>query len=172
MKKLLLSSLFITLLVAGTADAQLREDLTTPNDYSGPIVNTNAPTVNNGLDRFFRTFKMSHSYSMNFGSYGGNYQNVNAYTNTMQFSLSPRLNGRVDVSFLHSPFGGNAYSSPGGFENQVVIENAELNYQISDKANISIQYRQIPNYFGYSPFGSGYGYGYSRYDRFRNYGWY
>lgn len=172
MKKLFLSTILITLISVASANAQLRDDTATPYDYSGPIVNVNSPTVDNGLDRFFRTFKMSHSYSMNFGSYGGNYQNVNAYTNTMQFSLSPRLHGRVDVSFLHSPFGGNAYGSQGGFDNQVVIENAELNYQISDKANISIQYRQVPAYYGYSPFGSGYGYGYSRFNRFRNYGWY
>lgn len=172
MKKISLSLLFIILLAAGTVEAQLREDTATPYDYSGPIVNTNAPTVDNGLDRFFRTFKMSHSYSMNFGSYGGNYQNVNAYTNTMQFSFSPRLHGRVDVSFLHSPFGGNTYGAQGSFDNQVVIENAELSYQISDKANISFQYRQVPNYYGYSPFGTGYGYGYSRFGRYRNYGWY
>ena len=152
MKQLLFSLLFSILLI-GLAQAQLRDDLSKPYDYSGPIVNRNSPTVNNALNRFFNSVEMSHSYSMNFSSFGGSYQNVNAYTNTLTFDISPRMNGRVDVSFLHSPFGANLAQGQSSFQNQVVIQNAELNYKISDKAFIRFQYRQIPaGMFGNDPY--------------------
>ncbi len=173
MKKFI-PTLLLSLLISATAFAQLRQDLSSPYDYSGPIVNRSAPTVLNGLNRFFNSIEMSHSYSMNFSAFGGGYQNVNAYTNTLNFDISPRMNGRVDVSFLHSPFGGNLAQGQTSFQNQVVIENAELNYKISDKAFIKFQYRQLPagyNGYGYDPFG------YSRFgrsnSRYNNYGyWY
>lgn len=172
MKRISLSLTLLSLLFTGTANGQLRADLSSPFDYSGPIINRSAPTVESGLNRFFNSIEMSHSYSMSFSSFGGGYQNVNAYTNTLTFDISPRMNGRVDVSFLHSPFGGNAAYGQSSFQNQVVIENAELNYKISDKAFIRFQYRQIPaGYFGgsnygYNPFGyNSFGRYNSRYDR-------
>lgn len=156
-------SLFISAIFIAGANAQLREDLNGYYDYTGPLINQSAPTVDSGLDKFFRSITMSHSYNMSFSSFGGNYQNVNAYTNTMQFAITPKLDGRVDISFLHSPFGGNqSFSGAPGFQNQVIIRNAELNYKISDKAFIRIQYQQLPRQYGFSP------YGYNRFDRYRN----
>ena len=88
---------------------------------------------------------------------------MNAYTNTMQFNISNRMNGRVDISFLHSPFGGNQnFLGSSNMQNQVIIRNAELNYKLSDKAFIRIQYQQLPRGFGYNP------YGFNRYNRYRN----
>ncbi|MEQ9308065.1 MAG: hypothetical protein RLN90_01340 [Balneolaceae bacterium] len=168
MKKLFVPALLFSFLISATAFGQLRGDLSSPFDYSGPIINRSAPTVQNGLNKFFSSIEMSHSYSMNFSSFGGGYQNVNAYTNTLTFDISPRMDGRVDVSFLHSPFGGNLAQGQNSFQNQVVIENAELNYKISDNASLKFQYRQLPA--GY------YGYGYDRFgrnSRYNNYGyWY
>ena len=171
MKKLFSLILFVVLL-ATASQAQLRSDLARPNDFSGPLINDKAPTVQSRLNQFFNSVKMSHSYSMSFSSFGGGYQNVNAYTNTMQFDLSSRMSGRVDVSFLHSPFGGNQqFMNAGNFQNQVIISNAELNYKISDKAFINVSFRQLPRgSYGYSPFGY---YGYSPYNRYRdNWMWY
>lgn len=172
MKKLLIPILLFAIYTI-PAEAQLREDLASPFDYSGQIVNYSSPPVQTGLDRFFNSIKMSHSYTMSFSSFGGSYQNVNAYTNTMEFSLSPRMNGRVDISFLHSPFGGNSsYMGQNSFQNRVVIQNAELNYQISDKAFIRVSYQQLPYGYGYNPFNR-YGAGYSRYNRYNPFGtWY
>jgi hypothetical protein len=167
--KYLLTLFLISAFFGSVASAQLRSDLATPYDYTGPLINERAPTVQNGLNRFFSSIKMSHSYDMSFSSFGGSYQNVNTYTNTMQFSLSPRLDGRVDISFLHSPFGGNQnFSNMGNFQNQILIRNAELNYKISDKAFIRIQYQQLPSYgYGFSP----YGFGNNRYNRYRDNYW-
>lgn len=166
MKKFTLSLLFISFFGIGLAQAQLRDDLSSPFDFGGTIINSKAPTVQNGLNRFFSSIKMSHSYDMSFSSFGGSYQNVNAYTNTMEFAFSDKLGGRVDVSFLHSPFGGTSYSGQTGFDNQIMIRNAELNYKINDKAFIRFQYQQLPSHYGYNP------YGYNRFNR-SNFGyWY
>lgn len=160
MKRLLF--LLFSVLFISSANAQLRGDLAGYYDYSGPLVNERVPTVQSGLNNFFSNIRMSHSYSMSFSSFGGNYQNLNAYTNTMQFAFNERLNGRVDVSFVHSPFGGNQnFGGSNNIGNQVFIRNAELNYKLSDKAFIRVQYQRLPGY-GYSP------YGYDRFNRYRN----
>ena len=167
-------ALVIILGISLDTQAQLRKNLPTPYDYSGPIINRTTPTVQHSLNQFFQKInvQMSHSYEMSFAAYGGGVQNINAYTNTLQFAFSPKLQGRVDVSFLHSPFGGNTpgFSSNAngiqqGFSPQVMIRNAELNYQISDKAFLRVQYQRLPNTMGYNP--------YSRFNPYRSYGmWY
>lgn len=177
MKKIATSLFLLSFLITATAFGQLRKDLSTPYDYSGNIINRDVPTVQNGLNKFFSSIKMNHSYSMNFSSFGGSYQNVNAYTNTLTFDLSPKMSGRVDVSFLHSPFGNNLAQGQTGFQNQVRIQNAELNYKINDKSFIRLQYSQVPSGYygyGYNPYRYN---GYSRFgrngSRFNNYGyWY
>ena len=81
----------------------------------------------------------------------------------MQFNISDRMNGRLDISFLHSPFGGNQnFLGSSNMQNQVIIRNAELNYKLSDKAFIRVQYQQLPRGFGFNP------YGFNRYYRYRN----
>ena len=161
MKKL---SFFIFFVICSQLTfAQYRSDLPTYFDYTGPLIDERAPTVQHSLNRFFSNIEMSHTYSMSFNSFGGNYQNMNAYTNTMQFNISDRMNGRVDISFLHSPFGGNQnFLGSSYMQNQVIIRNAELNYKLSDKAFIRVQYQQLPRGFGYTP------YRFNRYDRYRN----
>lgn len=151
MKKTFSITFIFALLLSLPLSAQLRADLSNYYDYTGPVVNTKAQTVQNGLSNFFRNnVTMSHSYSMNFGSYGGTYQNVNAYTNTLNFMFSPQLTGRLDVSFLHSPFGGsNMINDNSNLGGEILIRNAELNYKISDNAHISLQYQQLPSNYGY-----------------------
>ena len=142
--------------------------------YSGPIINRTTPTVQYRLNQFFQqiNIQMSQSYEMSFASNGGGVQNINSYTNTLQFAFSPKLQGRVDVSFLHSPFGGNtlgfgsnASGIQQGFSPRVMIRNAELNYKISEKTFLRVQYQQLPNTMGYNV--------YSRFNPYRSYGmWY
>ena len=137
------------------AHAQLRGDISQPIDYRGSIINSRSATVQSRLASFFQnSVEMSHSYSMSFSSVGGSYQNLNAYTNTMNIAFSDRLQGRVDVSFFHSPFGGSNLYGANQMDPQVMLSNAELNYRISDKATISFQYQRIPgNTFGIGPNG-------------------
>jgi hypothetical protein len=138
------------------SNAQLREDLDHRSTYTGPIIKTDKSAGAN-LGNLFN-MEMDHSYSMMFGSFGGQFQNMNAYTNTMRFFFSEKLTGRLDLSLLHSPFGnnvsmvGNNMGSSTGMNTQFLIRNAELNYQINDKSNISIHFQQLPSYGRYSGF--------------------
>ncbi|MDX1637464.1 MAG: hypothetical protein R3281_05820 [Balneolaceae bacterium] len=145
----LLISVF--LLSSVTGYAQFREQLDEQN-YSGPVVKEfQRPEPGNWSNLF--NMKMSHSYSMNFMSFGGQYRNINAYTNHMDFFFSDRFTGELDISLMHSPFGqgfGNTNNQLGA---NIVIRNAELNYQISDKSHISIQFQQHP-YSPYAPYGN------------------
>ncbi|MGK7369315.1 MAG: hypothetical protein ACNS64_03800 [Candidatus Halalkalibacterium sp. M3_1C_030] len=162
MKKISLTFFLVTvlLLVSSVGYAQLRENQNTSSDFLGGIVKERTAEPGNLGNLFNMT--MDHSYSMTFGSVGGQYQNLNAYTNTMHFFFSDRMTGRVDLSVLHSPFG-NSYLNGNGGSGEVdfIIRNAELNYQLSEKSNISISFQQVPAY-------SRYGYYNNRYNPFYN----
>lgn len=149
--------------------AQLRGDVSKPVDYQGTIINSQNATIQSKLTSFFENkVQMSHSYSASFSSVGGSYQNLNAYTNTVNIAFSDRLQGRVDVSFFHSPFGSNNLYGDSQNGPQVLLSNAELNYKISDRATISFQYRRLPyspyGYGGYSPYGNSF----SNFNRFNS----
>lgn len=154
--KFILLFLSLTFFSVSIADAQLREDLNRQADYSGAISTDNQPSSNNWMNALNMT--MNHSYSMTFSSFGGQMQNINAYTNSMLFDISENLDAQVDVSFLHSPFG-NSYMTNESLGSRIIIDRARLDYQISDRANISLEFSQRP--YHYSPFGYG-GYGYNR----------
>ena len=149
--------LFITFFLCLTAvsEAQLRDDLQHGSDYSGVITHEQrSSSVGNWMNMLNMT--MSHSYTMSFSNIGGQMQNLNAYTNSMMFDISDRLDARVDISLLHSPFGNNFMSSNSGLGSQIIIDSARLDYQISDNAHITVEFSQRP--YRYSPFGN-YGYG-------------
>lgn len=156
------------LLASTVSYSQFREDVN-KSDYSGPVVREEqGPQPGNWSNLF--NMEMSHSYSMNFMSYGGQFRNINAYTNTMNFFFTDRLTGRLDISLLHSPFGNsylNSGSNGNGMGAEIMIRNAELNYEIGENSHITIQFQQQPySPFGANPFdryGYGNGYGFSRY---------
>lgn len=142
--------------ISSVSYGQLREEESKSTELMGPIVKQNDPSYGANLGNLFN-MKMDHSYLMTFSSFGGQYQNTNAYTNTMRFFFSENLTGRVDLSLLHSPFGNNfASNTNNGMDMQFLIRNAELNYQINDHSNIRAQFQQLPSY-GMNPWSSGMG---------------
>lgn len=153
--------LLLTFMILGVSTAgfaQLRENVNTSSDLTGPIMKEN-PSEGANLGNLFN-MTMDHSYSMMFSSFGGQAHNVNAYTNTMRFFFTEDLTGRVDLSLLHSPFGNNLMSPNNssnsmGMGTDFMIRNAELNYQINDKSSVSIHFQQLPGY-GMNPWSRGY----------------
>lgn len=143
--------LLISLGWASLSHAQLRKDQNKRSELSGPIMKD--PSDGANLGNLFN-MQMDHSYSMMFSSFGGQMQNMNAYTNTMHFFFSEKLTGRLDLSVLHSPFGNSFNSTGEGMNPQFMIRNAELNYEISDNSNLRIQFQQVPNY-GANPWSRG-----------------
>lgn len=136
---------------------QFREDLNKGN-YSGPIIQQQQQPEPGNWSNLFN-MKMSHSYSMNFMSMGGQYRNVNAYTNHMDFFFTERLTGELDVSLMHSPFGQGFSNTNNQLGANIVIRNAELNYQLGEKSHISIQFQQYPySYYDRGPFSNPFGF--------------
>ncbi len=169
MKKLFSIFLISAFFLSADAYAQLRGDVSKPVDYQGTVINAKTPPIQSKLNSFFSKIRMSHSYSMNFSSFGGSFQNVNAYTNTMYMQLTDRLDARVDVSLFHSPFSGLNSAGMGFNQPQIRLSNAELNYRLGENSFIQLRYSQIPAGYGlgFSP----YGYGYNRLNRFNHWGY-
>ncbi len=136
------------------AEAQLRKDLTyQPEVYSASVMhsgNQNAP----GSWMNLLNMTMSHSYSMNFSNFGGKTQNLNAYTNHMFFDISDRMKAQVDVSLLHSPFG-NSFMNNDNLGTQIIVDQARLDFKLTENSSISFQFSQRPAYYGMSPYGRG-----------------
>lgn len=141
------------------AEAQLRDDLSKSTEYSGIVSTNNQPSSGSWMNALNMT--MNHSYSMTFSNFGGQTQNINAYTNSMLFDISENLDAQVDISLLHSPFG-NSFMTNENLGSRIIVDRARLDYKISDNANISLEFSQRP--YHYSPNGySGYnGYGFNR----------
>jgi len=157
MKRILLLSVLFVFGFAAIAEAQLREDLSRTGDFTGAIFQTEQSGTS-ALGNFLNNInmEMSHSYSMNFGSVGGQFQNLNAYTNHLTFDFSENVTGHFDVSVLHSPFGNSFMNMDNSLGSRIIIDRAQLDYQISPNTSLSIQFSQRPYY---SPFGMGSMYG-------------
>ncbi|MEX2455725.1 MAG: hypothetical protein WD381_00355 [Balneolaceae bacterium] len=161
--KFLTSILLFLFFSVSVADAQFRDDLNPSNDHTATVSHNSdsSPGIMNMLN-----MTMGHSYSMTFANFGGQTQNLNAYTNSLFFDISDNLNAQVDVSLLHSPFG-NSFMTNNDMGARVILDRAKIDYHLSENASISFEVSQRPSY--YSPFGGGYGFGsgmnYSPYDR-------
>ncbi|PWN05226.1 hypothetical protein [Rhodohalobacter mucosus] len=155
MKILALLATFFLLSVSA-ADAQLRKDLNphTADSFGTSITHTSTPG-STGSWMNLLNMTMSHSYSMSFSNFGGQMQNLNAYTNSMYFDVSNKLDAQVDISVLHSPFGNSFMNNSSAMNTQIIVDRARIDYRLSDNARISLQFSQNPYY---SPF-SNYGYG-------------
>lgn len=165
MKKLSITAFLLTVMLLASgiydAEAQLRKDLPSAYQLTGPTLMTQGQQRSE--TRLFNLFNVSmgHSYEMSMSSFGGNVYNQNMYTNTLHLDFNESLQGRVDVAFAHSPFGQGMPST--NQTGQVFVRNAELNYAISDRAHIRFQFNQIPPGMGYhSGFGR-HGFGHSPY---------
>lgn len=156
--------LVILLGVTVPAQAQLRTQVGNQQS-TAKLYSTDGPAF--ALNRLFSPehFKMSHSYEMSFGSFGGNSSSLGMYTNTMMFQFNEKLAARVDLSFAHQPFGGSQQSLLGenGNNGQFFLRNAEVAYRPSENVRLHLSVRQSPYGSYMSPYGH---YGYGRYGHY------
>lgn len=152
--KLLYAFTFIFLSTALIAQAQLRDNLHSPEEYSATVTHTQSPTSPGNWMNMLN-MSMSHSYSMSFSNFGGQAQNINAYTNSMQFDISERMDAMLDISVLHSPFGNSFMNNSNSMGAQIVIDRARFDYKLSPNTRISLEFSNNPYYssFGHGPFG-------------------
>lgn len=153
--KTISTTLLILLFTVTIAEAQLRKDLSPSDDFSGSVTHTQNPSsfFGNWMNQLNMT--MSHSYSMNFSNFGGQMQNLNAYTNSMFFDVSDKVDAQLDVSVLHSPFGNSFMNNQNSLGSQIVIDRARVDYKISPNTRLSIEFSNNPYYSPYNRFGTG-----------------
>ena len=97
------------------------------------------------LTNFFNpnNFKMNHSVSMSYSSFGGSGLALSTYTNSMAYRFSENLNVQVDASIVASPyssFGPEHQNSING----IYLSRALLNYSPTKNMNLSIQFHNPP----------------------------
>ncbi|WP_069130688.1 hypothetical protein [Rhodohalobacter halophilus] len=154
--KFLTTLIIIFSFTALVAEAQLRKDLQhQPEEYTGAVTHTHqASSPGSWMNLLNMT--MSHSYSMSFTNFGGQTHNLNAYTNSMFFDVSDKLDAQLDVSVLHSPFGNSFMNNTNNLGTQIIIDSAKIDYKFSENTRLSIEFSQNPYrsmYGGYnSPF--------------------
>ncbi len=101
-------------------------------------------------------FHMSHSFSLSYGTFGGQGMSLGTYTNSMTYQFSDKLDARADLSMMYSPT--NSFSSMGKTGrgsnfSSIFLSNAELNYRPWQNVQFRVQFRQMPYYNPYySPY--------------------
>ncbi len=144
------------------ARAQLKDDLMAPPQRVDARVTHTLGSGRVGDWANLLPVTMTHGYSMSFGSFGGQYQNLNAYTNSMQFEFNDRFQANVDVALLHSPFGGSLLmQNQNSMGMRFVVENASLSYKLSENVRFDVCFSQTPYGTGFSGKANRCGGGYS-----------
>jgi len=153
MRKLLtLVCLIVVLGAVLPAQAQLRQDVRL-QESRAKIYGQDGPAFL--LNQLFSPahFKMSHSYDMSFGSFGGQTSSLGMYTNTMMFQFSDQVAARVDMSYAFSPFGSFNPLGPDADQGRIFLRNAEIAYRPSENVRFHLQVHQSPYGTYMSPYG-------------------
>jgi hypothetical protein len=143
MKKLVLI-LFVS--VSFAALGQFRDDGLKKTSVKEGIVDESSGYALGFMNS--ENFRMKHSFSLSYSSFGGNGISLGTYTNSMFYKLMSNMNVQMDVNFMFSP-----YSSFGEtFQKDisgVYISKAAINYYPFKDLHVSIQYRNVPYYNPY-----------------------
>lgn len=120
------------------------------------------------LSNFFNPekFSMTHSMSMSYSSFGNQGIALGVYTNNMAYKISDDINVEADISVVNSPY--NSFGNDIAKNiNGIYLSRAQINYQPSNDFFITLQFNRFPYYnsfyqgfnnFGFSQFGSNFGY--------------
>jgi len=150
--------LFILSFFAATVSfAQFKDDQSKHIDIRNGILNDNPMgSLFNFIDP--SNFSMGHTFGMSYSTFGKNGMALGVYTNRIAYAFSEQFDIEVNTSFVNSPYNtlGDSFTKS---INGVYIDNARINYNPSDKFNISLQYSNSPlgynnRYYsrGFSPF--------------------
>lgn len=112
-------------------------------------------------------FRMSHSYEMSFGSFGGQTSSLGMYTNTMMFQFNQKLAARVDMSYAFSPFGSMNPLGPNADQGRFFLRNAEIAYRPAENMQLHLRVHQSPYGAYMGPYGY-YGNAYYPYSSFHS----
>lgn len=164
------AALIIIILTFSVTVAQLKNQLPQNVNVGDAMI---APRSSNLLFGFFNpeNFKMFHSYSFSYTTFGKSSLALDVYTNSMFYKIADPLTMEVDISLTHSPY--NNFGKQ--FQNQlngIYVSRAALNWRPSENTLINLEFRNYPTslylmnpYYRYFP-------GWYRYDEAGFNDWY
>jgi hypothetical protein len=172
MKKILLASILGLGLIASasTADAQIRAQKVR-EEAEQRAANTLGAMKQDDDKSFLSTlfdkanWTTQQQYSFSYSSNGQQSMGLSMFTNRFTFRPSEDMRFSADVSAVYSPFasfGNNALNSDIQKQiNGVYLTNARMDWKLSDKTFLTIQYNGGPQNQSYDPF-------YSPWSRYSN----
>jgi hypothetical protein len=75
---------------------------------------------------------------------GGQAFNQGMYLNSMSYQISDPLLARVQIGYLHQPFGARGDAGQSG--GRVFVRSASLQYRPSDQMSVHFDYETVPAY--------------------------
>jgi hypothetical protein len=103
-------------------------------------------------------FSMHQSYSLTFGSFGGNSYHQGLYLNTMSYQFSNAVTTYLQLALAHQPLGSMMQNDQGQNGTKAFVSGAGLEYKPTDNFSLQVEFSQVPGSM-YSPYG---------YNRYRN----
>jgi hypothetical protein len=95
-------------------------------------------------------FSMQQSYTLSFGSLGGQSFSQGIYLNTMQYQLSDPLRVYVQWGMFNQPFA--AFGASPLTPNRLFLSSAGVSFKPTDNMSIEVQYNSMPyRYYYYVP---------------------
>lgn len=94
---------------------------------------------------------MQQSYSVSFGSMGGQSGALGLYTNRLSYMISPKMMIIADIGYLHQPFQSSQGSAgPFGLGNGQLFYGGELRYRPTENTFLTIRLDNMPrSRYGY-----------------------
>lgn len=140
MRKILMFSFAVTVLVSGNLFAQFKSQTEVQSNVSNAFIKPDESWFS-----LFNpnNFQMHHTYSMSYATSGGAGLALQRYTNSMMYSFAPNLTARVDISLQNSPYSTMDYRLQQQF-NGISISRAEINYQPWKNTFLRLSYQQYP----------------------------
>lgn len=100
---------------------------------------------------------MHHSFSMSYGTMGGNGLMLGSYMNTMLYQITDNLKLRTNLGIMTSPY--HTFGAQSPLNKPQFFGGAQLDYKINDNMNVMLRIDSAPYYY-YQPtlgaFGNGY----------------
>jgi len=149
-KKVVLIPLGLAIVLASVASAQFKSQVQEQARVSDVLIHQSVPSL------FFgwfnpEQFRMSHSFSLSYASFGGAGMSLGTYTNSMRYDFADNLTARADLSLSYSPYNSIPALSGKNDLSSLYLSRAELDYMPWENVLFQVQYRSIP-YGYYSPF--------------------
>ncbi len=141
------SALYAILLLSAVVFGQFRDA-----GFPDPRTKLLAPS-SSGSVFDMNNISMSHTFSMNYVSYGSDSYMNNEYVAGLKYRISDPLTLKLNLGMSYTPY--SSFSIPGEDQTDIYLKSASLDYRPNEKFRMIIDFRNIRSgdmYFNSDPF--------------------